>query len=252
MKTIRIEEMNWQDVKEAINQGYTTVVFGIGSIEQHGPHLPTLTDALIGDVLANKVAANLKNALQAPTIRVGCSSHHLAFSGTISYKESTLKAVIHDYIHSLARHGFRNIVLIPSHGGNFKPTQEAIDEIKDTYPDCKIIGFTDLFGLLDALHSFSAEFGVTKEESGAHAGESEASLILALAEDLVKEDRFEPGYVGKIGAEESQIIFEKGMTALTKNGILGDPTQATSEKGTVYMEKLVRFLVDEVKKELKN
>jgi creatinine amidohydrolase len=252
MKTVRIEEMNWQDIKEAINQGYKTIVFGIGSIEQHGPHLPTLTDALIGDVLANKVAVNLKNTLQAPTIRVGCSSHHLAFPGTISYKESTLKAIIHDYIHSLALHGFKNIVLIPSHGGNFKPTQEAIDEIKDDYSDCRIIGFTDLFRLIDTLHSFSAEFGVTKEESGAHAGESEASLMLALAEDLVKEDRFTPGYVGIIGVEESQIIFEKGMTVLTKNGILGDPTQATSEKGEVYMDKLVKLLVDEVKKELED
>ncbi|MFW9902998.1 MAG: creatininase family protein [Candidatus Thorarchaeota archaeon] len=252
MKTIRIEEMNWQDIKEAITQGYTTVVFGIGSIEQHGPHLPTLTDALIGDVLANKVAVKLKKTLQAPTIRVGCSNHHLAFPGTISCKESTLKAIIHDYIHSLTLHGFRNIVLIPSHGGNFQPTQETIDEIKDDYPDCKIIGLTDLFGLLDALHSFSAEFGVTKEESGAHAGESEASLILALAEDLVKKDRFNPGYVGIIGTEESQIIFEKGMTALTKNGILGDPTKATSKKGAVYMAKLVNLLVDEIKKELEN
>jgi creatinine amidohydrolase len=252
MKTLRIEEMNWQDIKEAIDQGYTTVVFGIGSIEQHGPHLPTLTDALIGDVLANKVAIALKNALQAPTIRVGCSSHHLAFAGTISYKDSTLKAIIHDYVHSLVRHGFMNIVLIPSHGGNFKPTQEAIDEIKKEYPDRKIIGYTDLFGLLDALHRFSGEFGVTKEESGAHAGESEASLMLALATDLVKKERFEPGYVGIVGAEESQLVFEKGMTALTKNGILGDPTKATSKKGEVYLGNLVNHLVDEIKKELEN
>ena len=252
METVRIEEMNWQDIKEAIDQGFKTVVIGIGSIEQHGPHLPTITDALIGDVFPNKVAVALSKTLQAPTIRVGCSSHHLAFPGTISYKESTLKAVIHDYVYSLVHHGFQNIILIPSHGGNFKPTQEAIDEIKEDYPNHKIIGYTDLFGLLDALHKFSGEFGVTEEESGAHAGESEASLILALAKDLVKTDRFEPGYVGIIGAEESQLIFEKGMTALTKNGILGDPTKATSEKGEVYLENLVKLLVDELKKELEN
>ncbi|MFX1284978.1 MAG: creatininase family protein [Promethearchaeota archaeon] len=230
------------------NQGYLTVVFGIGSIEQHGPHLPTNTDALIGDVLANKVAERLKNALQALTMRVGCSRHHMAFPGTISYKDSTLKAVIHDYVHSLVHHGFKNIILIPSHGGNFRPTQEAIDELKEEYPDSKIIGYTDLFGLLDALHRFSGEFGVTKEESGAHAGESEASLMLALAKDLVKEESFEPGYVGIVGPEQSQLIFEKGMTALTKNGILGDPTKATSDKGEVYLENLVKLLVDEIKR----
>lgn len=252
METLRLEEMNWKDIQEAIDQGYKTVVIGIGSIEQHGPHLPTSTDSLIGDAIANKVTANLKNALQAPTIRIGCSSHHLSFPGTISYKESTLKAIIQDYVKSLALHGFTNIVLLPSHGGNFKPILEVIDEIKKGNSDFKLVGYTDLFRLLDVLHNFSNEFGITKEESGVHAGESETSFILALAENLVKKERFEPGYMGVVGEEQSQLIFEKGMTALTKNGILGDPTNATSEKGEIYLQKIVQFLVDEIKKELGN
>ena len=74
--------------------------------------------------------------------------------------------------------------------------------------------------------------------------------MLALAKDLVKKERFEPGYVGIVGAEQSQLIFEKGMTALTKNGILGDPMKATSKKGEFYLENLVNFLVDEIKKQI--
>ena len=119
MKTIRLEDMNWPDIKKAIANGYKTVVVGIGATEQHGPHLPLKTDAVIGEMLAYEVAKGLGNALQAPTIRVGCSEHHLSFPGTISLHASTLKSIIIDYVESLKRHGFETVVLLPSHGGNF-------------------------------------------------------------------------------------------------------------------------------------
>ncbi len=69
MKTLRIEEMTWQQVKQAMEQGYRRVIFALGSIEQHGPHLPLVTDALIGDALALRVAEKLGETLVAPTPR---------------------------------------------------------------------------------------------------------------------------------------------------------------------------------------
>jgi creatinine amidohydrolase len=250
VETIRIDEMNWQDIGEAIDQGFKTVVIGIGSTEQHGPHLPLQTDSLLGDIIANKVAKQLHNALQAPTIRVGCSDHHLAFPGTISCRKTTLKAIIHDYVDSLAKHGFRNIVLLPSHGGNFGPTQEAIQELQKEYLELIIVGYTDLIGLLEFFADISTEFGITREESGAHAGEWETSFVLAFAEGLVKKERFVPGYLGLIGETESKTIFEKGLPFLTEIGVLGDPTKATREKGEIYLEKAVSFLVSEIKKQI--
>ena len=59
VSTIRMEEMNWPDVRAAISAGFTTVVVAVGSTEQHGPHLPTMTDARIGDALAHRVALKL-------------------------------------------------------------------------------------------------------------------------------------------------------------------------------------------------
>lgn len=59
MKTIKMEEMNWPDIKSALKKGYNKVIVGVGSMEQHGPHLPTITDTLIGDALANRVALKL-------------------------------------------------------------------------------------------------------------------------------------------------------------------------------------------------
>jgi creatinine amidohydrolase len=86
MKTIRMEAMNWPDVRTALAAGFTTAVVAVGSTEQHGPHLPTMTDTRIGDAMAHRVALKLGNALQARTIPVGVSEHHLAFGATVSLK----------------------------------------------------------------------------------------------------------------------------------------------------------------------
>lgn len=250
MKTIKMEDMNWPDIKKAIDDGFTTVVVGVGSTEQHGPHLPTKTDSLIGDMLAFRFAMSWGKALQAKTISVGCSEHHLAFPGTLSLKSATLKAIIADYTESLAKQGFQTIIFLPSHGGNFVSVKEAMAEQQAKFPDLKIVGHTDLMGLMDFLFKISAEFGVTPEEAGAHAGENETSLILALAEQLVQTDRYAPGYLGPLGEEEVKIILEKGMPVLTENGVLGDPKKATAKKGAVYLEKTVQFLIEEIKKQL--
>jgi creatinine amidohydrolase len=250
MKTIKMEDMNWPDIQKAIDEGYRTVVVGVGSTEQHGPHLPTKTDTLIGDMLALRFAMNWGKALQAKTIPVGCSEHHLAFPGTISLKAVTLKAIIADYTDSLAKQGFHTIIFLPSHGGNFTAVKEAILEQQEKFPDLKIVGYTNLMGLMNCLFDVSAEFGITPEEAGAHAGENETSLILAFAEQLVIEDRFSPGYLGPLGEKEVKIILDKGMPVLTKNGVLGDPTKASAEKGAAYLEKTVNFLIGEINKQL--
>ena len=248
MRTIRMEDMNWPDIKAAVAAGYTTAVVGIGSTEQHGLHLPTKTDTVIGDAIAFWVAEKLGKALQAVTIRIGCSEHHLAFPGTISLKSTTLKAIIHDYVDSLVKHGFRRIILLPSHGGNFATVKEAVEELQEKYSELKIIGFTDLQAFVDKFIELSGEYRITPEEAGAHAGESETSLMLALDEAVVRKDRYAPGYLGPLGEKEIQVILEKGMPTLSKNGILGDPAKASGKKGMVYLDKISDFVVTQVQK----
>jgi len=246
MNSIRMEQMTWPEIKRAIESGSTTAVVAVGSTEQHGPHLPTMTDARIGEDLAERVARKLGDALQARTIDVGLSEHHLAFAGTISLKAETLSLILRDYVDSLVRHGFTRIVFIPSHGGNFATVRRAIEEARQAHPEIDVTGYTDLSGLMDSIYRASAEFGVSAEESGAHAGESEASMMMALEGGLVAADRFAPGYLGPAGEAEIKLIFEKGMPALTANGILGDPRKASAEKGEVYLERLADFLVAEI------
>jgi len=250
MRTLRMEEMTWVDIKKAIKDGFKTVVIGVGSTEQHGPHLPTQTDALIADVMVNLIAQNLKNALQAQTIRVGCSDHHLPFSGTISLKESTLKAIIRDYAESLQKHGFENIIFIPTHGGNFNPIKETVEELQKKHPKIKILAFTDLMGFMNVQFKIAAGLNITIEEAGGHAGEAETSEMLFLAENLVKRDKFQPGYLGILKEKEIEMLIKKGMPSLTEIGVIGDPTKASKEHGKIYIEKMVEFLTAEIKKGL--
>ena len=250
MKTIKMEEMNWPDIKSALKNGYTRVIVGVGSMEQHGPHLPTITDTLIGDALAHRVALKLGNTLQAKTISVGCSEHHLAFPGTISIKSDTLKKIMDDYSESLMHHGFKHIIYLPSHGGNFSTVAETVKQHQLKYPDHKIIAYTDLLGFIDWWYEISQEFGITKEEAGAHAGENETSAILALYKELVHAERFQAGYLGPLGEKEVKIIMKKGMPELSESGVLGDPTKSTAEKGEVYLDKMADYLTFWIKENL--
>lgn len=245
MKTIKMEAMTWPDIKRAIESGFNTAVFAVGSTEQHGPHLPTMTDTRIGDDLAERVARKLGQALQARTVNVGISEHHLSFAGTISLKPETLAFILRDYVDSLVRHRFKRIIIIPSHGGNFATVRQAIEAARKAHPGIEVTGFTDLLALTGFLEKTSTRHGVTAGEAGAHSGENETSMMLALEKELVLADRFAPGYIGPLGEAEMKIIFEKGMPALTSNGVLGDPRTASAEKGEDYLERWAEFIISE-------
>ncbi len=245
-ETVRMERMNWPDIKKAIESGCTTAVVGVGSIEQHGPHLPTMTDARISDALAELVARKLGGALQARTIETGLSDHHLAFAGTISLKPETLRLILRDYTASLVRHGFKRILFIPMHGGNFETVGRFAAEARKAHPGIDVTAFLDLPGLTDFLSRLSAEYGVSKTEAGDHAGENETSMMMALEGGLVASERFAPGYCGPFGGAEMRLLLEKGMPALSADGVLGDPRKASAEKGRIYLERLADFIVASV------
>lgn len=82
--SVLLEEYTWPEVEAALEAGTQTAVVAVGSIEQHGPHLPLVMDALAGDELSRRIAERLGDAIAAPTIRPGCSGHHMAFPGTIT------------------------------------------------------------------------------------------------------------------------------------------------------------------------
>lgn len=241
-RSLDTTELTWPEVRDALAEGYDTVVVAAGSTEQHGPHLPEMTDALIGTHLVRAIVERVPNALQGPTITIGCSEHHMAFAGTVTLRTETFIAVVRDVARSLAHHGFRTIVFIPSHGGNFGPLAEAMRGLDDELGGAKAITFSDLIGFVGVMDAAAGQFDIPPEISGAHAGESETSIDLLLRPDLVRMEHAQAGYVGPFNQAVSEIIFTKGMPALTENGILGDARPATAAHGRVYLDAWADFL----------
>jgi creatinine amidohydrolase len=245
-----MSEMTRVDIQKALDGGFRTVIFAVGSNEQHGPHLPTFTDTLLGDALANRVAVKLGKTLQAPTINVGCSDHHTAFPGAISLRPETLKNLIRDYCVSLAKQGFMNIVILPFHGGNFNAAREITEELSQSLKGTKVVSYTDLSSFMGFLAEFSSRHGVSAEESGNHAGESETSMVLALRKDLVDMKNAEKGFVGLFDDKMRTVVFNQGITAVSKNGVLGDSRKGGADKGEEYLELLAEKMADFVRKQV--
>lgn len=255
MKTLRIEEMTWQQVKQAMEQGYRRVIFALGSIEQHGPHLPLVTDTLIGDALAVRVAEKLGQTLVAPTIRPGCSEHHMSFAGSLSISSELLAALARAYCQSLAHHGFETILLLPSHGGNFPTVARIVPELNKEI-GVKVVGYADVFEFTRVQDAIMAQRGVTAAESGAHAGCGEASLVLAERPDLAQMDQAQQGFVGDfVGAMQKIPAGAAGFAMRMENfsplGVIGDPRGATAAFGRDLLEGLSEHLAAYYREALK-
>jgi len=238
----KLEENTWTDVRAALSDGYDTIVFAVGATEQHGPHLPLVTDALIGDALSLAVAEKLGKAFAAPTIRVGCSEHHMKFPGTLSIDRPTLIDSVCSYARTLSRHGFQRFVIIPSHGGNFDAVREAISLLRTELPQLRFAAFSDLQPLIAGIVKVSAAHGISQAVSGIHAGEFETSVVLYLRPELVVMERAEEGFVGDLTQAIPQLLKE-GVHSVSSNGILGDARPAQAERGKAYLEAWVDMIV---------
>jgi creatinine amidohydrolase len=245
MRSIYLEELTWPDVKAAMQEGFDTVVFAIGATEQHGPHLPLACDTLIGGTLSELVAQRLERALIAPTVRVGCSQHHMAFPGTMSIEPAELQAVLLDYIKTIFHHGFKRVVMIPSHGGNFATVAETARVAREKWADRQVVAYTDLNQLLGAAFEAAAKFGVSPGEAGIHAGEFETSILLSTHPNLVNMNRAEKGYTGEFTSIIPDLLAH-GIARVSANGILGDARPSDGSRGKSYLSAWVDLIMAEI------
>lgn len=242
MAAIELDKVTWPEVREAIEGGRDTVVLAFGATEQHGPHMPLATDSLLGDRMARDLADRL-DAFVAPTVRVGCSSHHVGFAGTMSVGDDTFHALVADIVRSLAAGGFKRIVLVPTHGGNFAPLGAALEKLGEV-EGVRVDALTDLSVLLQIATLGQDEHGVPLNEGGLHAGEWETSLMLALHPDLVRMDRAEAGFTGDPQEAVATLFRGDGVAALAGNGVLGDPGKASAEHGRRYWDRAVELALE--------
>jgi creatinine amidohydrolase len=160
----------------------------------------------------------------------------MAFPGSLSLREETFKAVVGDYCRSLAHHGFTEICVVPSHGGNFRPVAEAVAALRDDLSGAvEMLAYDDLVDYVGSWREIIASAGGPADHVGGHADIAEASMILALEPGLVKPAKAQGGYRGDLEAA-LPTIWEHGFIALTPNGVLGDPRGMSAELGHALLD----------------
>jgi creatinine amidohydrolase len=223
-----------------------TAVLNVGAVEQHGPHLPTMTDTLNGMEALGAALGRLADdaiVLALPPTNLGKSEEHRDFPGTLSYRGETLRMVLMDTAMSVARSGFKKLVLFGSHGGN-------VGLIDDFFRDLRIETGMRIF----KVHSGSVGSVpglITPEEAAIamHAGESETSVVRYLAPELVHMERAE-GYVYRTNPNvgysfKGQEVIEAWLTPdLAPTGAIGNPHLSSVEKGRVLFEAQVARLTE--------
>jgi creatinine amidohydrolase len=232
-----IERLSWTEVEAALAAGKRRAIVCAASTEQHGPHLPEATDALLREAYARGLAEKLGDALVAPIIRPACSEHHMAFAGSLTISETLLMDIIDAYLSSLRRHGFEHFVVMSSHGGNF-PVLARWERERPTR-DTVVLGDFEVF---DAGFEAIRRFGRT-DAAGPHADVMETSMMLLLHPDLVHMERAVTGFTGESTLDD---VLTRGMRAITPNGILGDPVGATAEMGAAVLDAIVERLRQQV------
>ncbi len=217
------------NLRKLIKKSNSIAVIPVGSIEQHGPHLPVSTDTDIVSEIA-KILSEKCNFFLLPTISYGISFEHTPFFN-LSLNEKTLQKILIDVCISLSSNNINTIFIINGHHGNQKSLENLDKKIRDLSKK-KIRVF-----VFSYWHFMKQEFD--------HAGFVETSLMLAISKK-VKMNLAKKGFIPKnlSQKEKSRLskLASKSFPSVTSNGEWGDPTNATSKDGKRLLSEIVRNL----------
>jgi creatinine amidohydrolase/Fe(II)-dependent formamide hydrolase-like protein len=240
--TFILGEMTWPQAAKRL-QEVDTVLLPVGSIEQHGPHLPLDTDAFDAAYLSKKVAERCSDPkpLVLPLIPYGVSYHHEDFRGTLSVTPGTLSRLVDEIGMSAARQGITKLVIINGHGGNGPALHFAAQMINR---DAHIFTCVDTGETSDPDISALA---VTPND--VHAGEIETSTTLAVRSHLVRlreARKFVPRFSNRYlnFSSKRSVGWYAHISKISAYGVLGDPTKADPEKGRKMWEVMIKHLVE--------
>jgi len=243
----RYDELTWPEVRDAV-AAQRVAVLPVGTIEQHGPHLPLLTDVITATEMSRlAVERKPEQAVLMPSVYYAFNEHHLDFPGTIAVEGPTFINYVSDIGKSLAYHGFRKILLVNGHGSNVPFLDVAARNITNhSEAICAMVPWWNLVPkpLLKELRESEFPGGM------AHGCEMETSVLLYLCGHLVQMDKAEKDlpvqkseYFYWDLQAPSPVFFQEFFSRYSRTGTSGDPTKATVEKGARFVQAVVDNLV---------
>jgi creatinine amidohydrolase len=246
MTAVRYVDLASPQLAAAFKSGQVTVILPVGSIEQHGPHLPVGMDALMAEQLATAAADRLGDAfLVLATLWYGYSPHHMSFPGTVTLSAQTYLRLITEIAGSLYAHGQRELVILNGHGGNIGPLRTVIAEIARVHGRSpRVITYWELI---------SQEIGKIFEHPElvcGHACALETSLALHLFPSTVHREAIPSHRSGEAGPHmfgSNTIVEGLDFGRYSSNGVIGEPSLGTAEIGARLFELIVTGLVDALK-----
>ena len=234
--------LTWQDIETMPDKENVVIIQLVGSIEQHGLHLPLIVDSAIATYVTGKALEKLEKNIPAyalPTQYYGKSNEHWHFPGTITLCAQTLMAILTETGESLYRAGFRKLVFLNAHGGQPQVLKIVARDLHQKYEDFLLFPLSAW-----RVPNPCQELLTEKEmELGIHAGDAETSVMLSMLPDVVKMDKAVCEYPQGL-PEESMLSMEGKLSfawltrELTHSGVLGDATVATKEKGDHILDGL--------------
>jgi len=244
---MRWEELSVPDI-DRLDRNRTVLVLPIGSVEQHGRHLPVGTDTILTHSIALAAAGRLeKRVAVLPPPWYGFSAHHMRFPGTVTLRAETMLALVEDVAASVVAHGFRRLLIVNGHGGN----NGVVDVLASTlghrhYGKARIAGLT-YFQLARAAIAARRE---SRSGGMGHACEFETAMMQHLRPELVAIERAAVAYpdtgsdyltTDLLGHSAVRTYHDFGD--LSESGTLGDPSLASPEKGARFFDAVVGELV---------
>jgi len=230
----RLIECSWKEI-DALDRDNTIVLFPIGSIEQHGWHMPVGTDYLIAEAISKELAKRDTKGFEAllfPSLQFGLNTEHTGFAGTVTLPARLLLELIEAQVNEMAADGFHYFAFLNTHGGNTGLLEIFIREWKAAHPNSRITSLQYFqHGFFEGLRDY------IDNPIGAdvHAGELETSILQYLSPEQVQMDV--PQDVLRERNCKSGELPKFWLTRdVSKSGIMGDATLARPDKGKIYFD----------------